>query len=47
MLDTNEMKERIVEILQGDPLYSVLRDTPLEEILFTDPYLADIIEKKF
>lgn len=34
-------------ILQDDPLYSVLRDTPLEETLYTDPYLTDIIEKKF
>lgn len=43
----NEMKEKIIEILQDDPLYSVLRDTPLEETLYTDPYLTDIIEKKF
>ena len=47
MLETNEMKEKIIEILQDDPLYSVLRDTPLEETLYTDPYLGDIIEKKF
>ena len=47
MLEMNGMKERIIEILQEDPLYSVLRDTPLEETLYTDPYLADIIEKKF
>ena len=47
MLETNGMKERIIDILQDDPLYSVLRDTPLEETFYTDPYLADIIEKKF
>ena len=41
------MKEKIIEILRNDPLYAVLRDTPLEEILYTDSYLADIIEKKF
>ena len=47
MKETNEIKEKIMEILQGDLLYSVLRDTPLEETLYTDPYLANIIEKKF
>ena len=43
----NEMKEKITEILQDDQLYAVVRDTPLEETLYTDAYLADIIEKKF
>jgi hypothetical protein len=47
VLETNDIKEKIIDILQDDPLYSVLRDTPLEETLYTDPYLADIIEKKF
>ena len=47
MKETNEMKDKITEILQDDPLYSVLRDTPLEETLYNEPYLADIIEKKF
>ena len=45
--ETNEMKEKITEILQDDPLYSILRNTPLEETLYNDSYLADIIEKKF
>ena len=36
-----------MEILQGDPLYSVICETPLEETLYTAPYLTDIIEKKF
>lgn len=47
MKETNEIKEKITEILQGDPLYSVLRDTPLEETLYNDSYLTTIIEKKF
>ena len=47
MKETNEMKEKIIEILQDDPLYAVLCDTPLEETLYTDPYLTNIIEKKF
>ena len=41
------MKEKIMEILQDDPLYAVILDTPLEETLYTDAYLADIIDKKF
>ena len=47
MVETNTMKEKIMEILQGDPLYSVICETPLEETLYTAPYLTDIIEKKF
>ena len=47
MLETNAMKEKIMEMLQDDPLYTVICDTPLEDTLYTDPYLADIIEKKF
>lgn len=39
------MKEKIIDMLQDDSLYSFLRDTPLEDILYTDPYLADISEK--
>lgn len=47
VLETNTMKEKVMEILQGDPLYSVICETPLEETLYTDPYLTNIIEKKF
>lgn len=47
MLEVNETKEKVIELLQDDPLYSIIRDTPLEETLHTDPYLTDIIEKKF
>ena len=47
MKETNEMKEKIIEILHDDPLYAVLRDNPLEEKLYGDSYLTDIIEKKF
>ena len=36
-----------MEILQDDPLYAVLSNTPLKETLYNDPYLTDIIEKKF
>jgi len=38
--ETNEMKEKIINILQNDPLYAVLRNPSLEETLYTDSYLA-------
>ena len=41
------MTEKIVTLLQNDPLFTVIRDTPLEEILYTDTYLTEIVEKKF
>ena len=41
------MQEKISNLLQNDPLYAVLRDTPLEETLYMDSYLLNIIEKKF
>lgn len=44
---TEEMKQRIQEVLIHDPLFTVVRDTPMEEILYSDSYLAEIIEKKF
>jgi len=47
MVELSELKEKMHDILKGDPLYYVLQDTPLEETLFNDPYLTDIIEKKF
>lgn len=47
MLEVNGTKEKVIEILQDDPLYSVIRDTPLEETLYTELYLIAIIEKKF
>ena len=41
------IEQKILELLQEDPLHAVIRDTPLEEVLYNDPYLNDIIEKKF
>ena len=41
------IEQKILELLQGDPLYAVIRDTPLEEVLYNDLYLTEIIEKKF
>jgi DNA-binding transcriptional MerR regulator len=47
MLETSEMTKKIAAILEDDALFAVIRDTPLEEILYTDAYLTEIIEKKF
>lgn len=47
MLETDEVTEKITTILQGDPLFAVIRNTPLEETLYTDSYLTEIVEKKF
>ncbi len=47
MIETSEITKKIVAILQDDPLFSVVKDTPLEEILYTDAYLTEIVEKKF
>lgn len=44
---TEEMKQRIQAVLIHDPLFTVVRDTPKEEVLYSDSYLAEIIEKKF
>lgn len=41
-----EIRELVLSYVEGDPLYEVLKDTPQEEILFSDDYLKDIIEKK-
>ena len=41
------IEQKILKLFQEDPLYAVIRDTPLEEILYNDLYLNEIIEKKF
>lgn len=47
MVDTNVVKAKILELIQDDPLFSVIRETPLEEVLYNDVYLTDIIDKKY
>ena len=41
------IEQKILELLQGDPLYTVICETPLEAVLYNDLYLNEIIEKKF
>lgn len=47
MIETLDAKEMVFGIIQQDPLFAVLRDTPLEEVLYRDAYLNDINEKKY
>ncbi|MGE7622884.1 hypothetical protein ACQKMD_07435 [Viridibacillus sp. NPDC096237] len=41
-----EMKQKIRALLIHDPLFTVVRDTPMEDILYNDSYLLEINEKK-
>lgn len=47
MIETHDAKEMVFGIIQRDPLFAVLRDTPLEEVLYRDTYLSEISEKKY
>ncbi|MFF2176681.1 hypothetical protein ACFVT8_09525 [Lysinibacillus sp. NPDC058147] len=44
MLKLNDAKETVLEIVQHDPLFVEIQNTPLEEILYNDDYLAHIEE---
>ncbi|MGE7624081.1 hypothetical protein ACQKMD_13805 [Viridibacillus sp. NPDC096237] len=50
---TAEMKQKmqiesqITDLLIGEPLFEVIRDTPMELALYNDSYLAEIFEKRF
>lgn len=44
---TAKLKESIAELLKDDPLFEVITDTPLEEELYADEYLDEIVEKKY
>lgn len=45
MIDTQEGK--LLEIVQDDPLFAVICDTPLEEAFLNEEYLKEIIDKKY
>ena len=45
MRTDDEIKEMVLQYVKKDTLYNVLKDTPREEILFSDTYLKDIVEK--
>ncbi|MFJ8511865.1 hypothetical protein [Lysinibacillus xylanilyticus] len=44
MLKLNDAKEMVLGIVQHDPLFVVIQNTPSEEILYNDDYLAHIEE---
>ncbi|MGE7952358.1 hypothetical protein [Lysinibacillus xylanilyticus] len=48
MLKVNDAKEMVLRIVQHDPLFVVIQNTPpLEEILYHDDYLAHIEESNY
>ncbi|MBK3497290.1 hypothetical protein JFL43_21160 [Viridibacillus sp. YIM B01967] len=42
-----DMKPRLQELLIHDPLFAVICDTPIEDTLYNDSYLQEIVEEKF
>lgn len=42
-----QIESQITDLLSGDPLFEVIRDTPMELALYNDSYLAEILEKRF
>lgn len=47
MIETHDTKEMVFKIIEHDPLFAVIRNTPLEEVLYRDSYLNDISENKY
>ena len=41
------IEQRIQEILANDPLFQVIKETPTEQHFLSEPYLLELIEKKF
>ena len=41
------IEQRIQEMLANDPLFQVIKDTPAEQHFLSEPYLFELIEKKF
>ena len=41
------IEQRIQELLANDPLFQVIKDTPTEQHFLSEPYLSELIEKKF
>lgn len=47
MEQTILIENRIKEIFAHDPLYLVIKETPTEQFFLSEPYLSNLIEKKF
>lgn len=41
------IEQRIQEVLANDPLFKIIKDTPTEQYFLSEPYLFELIEKKF
>ena len=47
MEKATSVEQHIQEILANDPLFQVIKDTPTEQHFLSEPYLFELIEKKF
>jgi len=47
MEQTISIEKRIKEVLANDPLFQVIQETPAEQHFLSEPYLAELIEKKY
>lgn len=47
MEQTISIRQRIQEALAGDPLFQVIQETPTEKTFLSEPYLENLIDKKF
>ena len=47
MTQVLSVEKNIKDVLANDPLFQVIQDTPTEEIFLNEPYLNELIEKKY
>ena len=47
MEQATSIEQRIKEVLTNDPLFQVIQDTPNEQHFLSEPYLLELIEKKY
>ncbi|KOS66252.1 DNA primase [Lysinibacillus contaminans] len=47
MEQTISIEKRIQEVLENDPLFQVIQETPAEQHFLSEPYLNELIEKKY
>ncbi|MFJ7669668.1 DNA primase [Lysinibacillus sp. NPDC097195] len=47
MEQTISIENRIQEVLANDPLFNVIQETPAEHHFLSEPYLNELIEKKY
>lgn len=47
MEQATSIEQRIKEVLTNDPLFQVIQETPNEQHFLSEPYLLELIEKKY